>query len=138
MPKYILHFGATLENLPLIRHFVQERLQPYLPDSIQLNQVTVAVEELCSNSILHANKEDPTKQLRLELHIRKKAIHIYLHDPAPPYDIHSYPPEPQLLRKGTLRPGGFGIYLMRKFVDQIHVRKGKKEGSIYHMIKEIS
>nr|BAL56545.1 hypothetical conserved protein [uncultured Bacteroidetes bacterium] len=137
MPKMSLQFGATLENLPIIRHFVQTHLRPHLSDQVQLNQITVAVEELCANSILHANNENPEKELRLELRLQGQTLHIYLYDPAPPYDLHQYPQEPKLLRADTLRPGGFGIYLIRRLIDRVDVRRRRGGSSVYHLVKEL-
>ncbi|MCS7297690.1 MAG: ATP-binding protein [Bacteroidia bacterium] len=137
MYKATLKFGATKDNLPIIRYFVQNHVRSHISNPITVNQITVAVEELCANSILHANKENPERELRLELRLRKDKLHIYLYDPAPPYDIHSYPPEPRLLRAGTSCPGGFGIYLIRRVIDQIRVRRRPGGSSLYHMVKQI-
>ncbi|MEN2993087.1 MAG: ATP-binding protein [Bacteroidia bacterium] len=138
MPKTALQFGATAENLPIIRHFVRTHLAKVVLNSVELNQITVAIEELCANSILHGNKEDAQKELRLELSVQKGEVHAYLYDPAPPYDIHSYPQEPRLLRADTTRPGGFGIYLLRCFMDEIRVRRRKGGSSLYHLVKRLS
>ncbi|MCX7606821.1 MAG: ATP-binding protein [Bacteroidia bacterium] len=138
MPKTSLQFGATTENLPIVRHFVQNHLRSFTSDSVQINQVTVAIEELCANSILHANKEDPEKELRLELRLQGTTLHIYLYDPAPPYDLHQYPQEPKLLRADTNRPGGFGIFLIRRIIDRIDIRKRKGGSSVYHMVKDLN
>lgn len=137
MPKSSLQFGATTENLPIVRHFTQSYLRSILGDAIQVNQITVAIEELCANSILHANKENPEKELRLELRLQGHTLHIYLYDPAPPYDLHQYPQEPKLLRADTNRPGGFGIYLIRRLIDRIDIRRRKGGSSVYHMVKEL-
>ncbi|MDT7942586.1 MAG: ATP-binding protein [Bacteroidota bacterium] len=137
MDKYILDFSATPDNLPIIRHFVKEHLAPYISDPIRLNQLTVATEELCANSIVHGNHSDPSQKLRLELRIDKKTLHIYLYDPAPPYALHKYPMPPQLLRKDTNRPGGLGIYLIRQLMDKITVRRRGKS-SVYHLVKNLT
>ncbi|RMF53940.1 MAG: ATP-binding protein [Bacteroidetes bacterium] len=136
--KMSLQFGASTENLPIIRHFVQTHLRPIVADSLKVNQITVAIEELCANSILHANKEDPEKELRLELRLQGHTLHIYLYDPAPPYDLHAYPQEPRLLRADTNRPGGFGIYLIRRLIDRIDIRRRKGGSSVYHLVKELA
>ncbi|MEN3041023.1 MAG: ATP-binding protein [Bacteroidia bacterium] len=138
MLKVSLQFGASTENLPIIRHFVQTHLRPKVSSSVLLNQITVAIEELCANSILHGNAEDPKKQLRLDLRLQGDTLHIYLYDPAPPYDLHAYPAEPTLLRAGTDRPGGFGIYLIRRLIDKIDVRRRRGGSSVYHMVKHLS
>ncbi|GIV23036.1 MAG: ATP-binding protein [Bacteroidia bacterium] len=138
MLKTSLQFGATTENLPIIRHFVQTHIQKVTTDPIKINQITVAVEELCANSILHGNKENPEKELRLELRYQGRDLHIYLYDPAPPYDLHSYPQEPKLLRADTLRPGGFGIYLIRRLIDRIDIRQRKGGSSVYHLVKHLT
>ncbi len=137
MAKYILDFSATPDNLPVIRHFVQEHLRLHLSDPVQINQLTVATEELCANSIVHGNHSDPSQKLRLELRMEKQTLHIYLHDPAPPYALHKYPSPPKLLRKDTNRPGGLGIYLIRQLMDKIIVRR-RGQSSLYHLVKNLS
>ncbi len=137
MPKYILDFAATPDNLPVIRYFVQEHLKPHLSDPVRLNQLTVATEELCANSIVHGNHSDPSQKLRLELRIEKQMLHIYLYDPAPPYNLHKYPSPPKLLRKDTNRPGGLGIYLIRQLMDKITVRR-RGQQSVYHLVKNLT
>lgn len=138
MYKASLQFGATTDNLPIIRHFVQTHLRERIASPVTLNQITVAIEELCANSILHANAEDPQKELRLELRLQGGTLHIYLYDPAPPYDLHAYPSEPTLLRADTDRPGGFGIYLIRRIIDKINIRRRRGGSSVYHMVKQLS
>jgi len=137
MPKYILDFAATPDNLPVIRYFVQEHLKAHLSDPVRVNQLTVATEELCANSIVHGNHSDPSQKLRLELRIEKQRLHIYLYDPAPPYDLHKYPFPPKLLRKDTNRPGGLGIYLIRQLMDKITVRR-RGQQSVYHLVKNLA
>lgn len=137
MAKHVLQFTASPDNLPIIRHFVNLHLKNHIQDPVKLNQVTVAIEELCANSIIHGNNSDPATELRLELRIQSSKLHAYLYDPAPPFDLSQYPPEPTLLRKDTNRPGGLGIYLIRKLIDKISVRKHLGH-SVYHLVKELS
>ncbi len=136
MAKHVLQFTASPDNLPIIRHFVSLHLKNYFQDPVKLNQITVAVEELCANSIIHGNNSNPTTELRLELRMQGSKLHIYLYDPAPPFDLYEYPAEPTLLRKDTNRPGGLGIYLIRKLIDKITVRK-RSGHSVYHLVKEL-
>ena len=62
-----IRVNCTKKNLKLIRDFVTEYLRALSLTEIQLNQIVLAVDEICANLIIHANHEDPNKHITIRI-----------------------------------------------------------------------
>lgn len=129
-----IQFSTHIENLPLVREFLESHLKSHVSDELWVNRVTLAIEEAVTNSILHAHKNQGNAEIRIEIVFKDKEVEIYLYDPAPPFDYSQYKASGHLLRTDTNRPGGLGITLIQKIMDKVKIdQRGDK--SIYYFQK---
>lgn len=81
--------------------------------------LTLALEECGSNIVNHALRRDPAKTFRVSIDHNDSRIIIELRDPGPEFD-------PTLAPAGEAEadddgpPGGWGIFLVRRYTDEIH------------------
>ncbi len=116
---YSLRMDAQLENLSAIRDFVEEiatRLQA-LP--VAIPNVVLAVDEMVTNIIVHGYQGRPGS-IEIEVTTDRDTLIIKLRDQAPFFDPTVVPPPDLTVPFDERPPGGLGIYLTRKVMDEVH------------------
>ena len=117
----ILHVPAELANLAVIRHFVEETATGLKFDCNVIEDMLQAVEEAVANTILHGYN-GRQGEIRVEVRREGSGLVVRLRDQAPHFDPTGFPPPDLTLSLEERRPGGLGIYLMRKFTDTVTYR----------------
>ena len=82
-------------------------------------RISMAVREGVVNAVLHGNKYDPNKKVRISFESNQKSIQIHISDEGSGLDPGSIP-DP-LAPKNLLKTSGRGIFLMRTFMDEVKV-----------------
>jgi serine/threonine-protein kinase RsbW len=112
------------ENLKLIREFVKAVLRDFLLSETEVNQLVLAVDEVCTNIIMHSAHNNPYKML--EVHIIEENDHIEFRI----IDQHSLPQDFNLtlyMRPSLQniieerRKGGIGLLLVRNIMDEVEI-----------------
>ena len=131
---YMLRMDAQLKNLSVIRDFVEEsatRLQA-VPTAIP--NLILAVDEMVTNVIEHGYGGQPGS-IEIEISTRGDALIIQLRDQAPPFDPTIVPPPDLSIPFDERTPGGLGIYLTRKVMDDVQHRATAVHGNNLTLIK---
>lgn len=131
---YSLRMDAQLENLSAIRDFVEDitvRLQA-APSAVP--NIVLAVDEMVTNIIAHGYQGRPGS-IEIELSTQGESLIIRLRDQAPPFDPTSVPPPDLTVPFEKRAPGGLGIYLTRKVMDEIHHHATAASGNELTLIK---
>ena len=53
--SYRYKIGCSLENLKGIRDFVRKSLKGHVVSEVELNEIVLALDEMCSNLMIHAH-----------------------------------------------------------------------------------
>ncbi len=121
-----MQVSATLENLRVIRHFVDEQATRAGFSGQRLDDLVLAVDEAATNIVLHGYKghADPSSAVT-EVHITFNApvFSVTLRDRARPFDPTATPVVAELPPLSERGPGGLGIFLMRKTMDEFRYRR---------------
>ena len=126
--KYKYDIGCSLDNLLGARDFIRKSLKPHVQSDVTLNEIVLAIDEMCSNLMIHAHHCDPDHMLELTIWTKDKDQLVFeIEDDGTVFDINSFN-EPEL---GSLihikRKGGLGIRLVKTIMDKIEyeTRDGK-------------
>lgn len=125
-------------NLKHVREFVKSTLSSYPLSDIVLNQMILAVDEICANLIIHANAEDDTKFLHLTIIRQKNEFLFEIVDNGKSFQKSAYK-EPDILdhiRQG--KKGGVGIALVNRIMDKVEfISNGQRNVCrLYKKVKE--
>ena len=132
-----LRTKAELDNLTLIRHFVEERATALGADPSVVADLSLAVTEATTNVMVHGYRGQPGV---IEIEIKRKgnSLVIRLCDEAPPFDPGTVPP-PDLTLPLEKRPlGGLGIYLISQLMDDVAHRVTSQGGNELVLVKRDS
>ncbi|GAB3827650.1 hypothetical protein GCM10028895_40160 [Pontibacter rugosus] len=92
-----------------------------------MNQIVLAVDEICANLIIHANHENPEKHITLTIHKLKGQVKFEITDEGVAFERSNYK-EPNIeehIRIG--KKGGVGIALVNRIMDKVEFStKGNK------------
>jgi serine/threonine-protein kinase RsbW len=94
---------------------------------VMLNEIVLALDEMCSNLMIHAHHCDPDHLLELTIITQPGNVVFEIEDDGTVFDINSFQ-EPSLDNLITIkRKGGLGIRLVKSIMDNIEylTRDGK-------------
>lgn len=114
-----IQVSCSKTNLKTIRDFVTQYLSQYDLSEIILNQIVLAVDEIAANLIIHANKEDASKSLELNISRVDKQLLIEISDRGISFQRTNYK-EPDIeehIRIG--KKGGVGIAIVNRIMDKV-------------------
>lgn len=118
--------------LRLVRALVHGAMEALEADPEVTECVVLAVNEACANVIRHAYGPERSGEIVLEILNNQDQIKFRLSDYAPPVDRSCVCPREQ----GELRPGGLGMHLIRKIMDQAEfVEPPPGVGNVFEMTK---
>ncbi len=126
--NYQYNIGCSLNNLKGIRDFIRESLREQGIGEIKASEIVLALDEMCSNLMIHAHHCDPTHII--ELHIKMPKEHTFVFeivDESNMFDITQFsePAIDHLINEK--RKGGLGIRLVKSIMDNIeYVHEGSK------------
>lgn len=113
-------FSCDLKNLSDIRAFVAEALSEYAIRTEIREQLILATDEACANTIIHSNHCCSERFIELSLNvIPEQKVAIQITDAGKMPEL---PNEVQINIEENIRcskRGGMGLYLMQEMVDQI-------------------
>ena len=102
-------------------------------DEDDQNKIGMAVRESMVNAVGHGNRYDPGKKAGLRLELEERKMVVTVTDQGAGFDLSSVP-DP-VAEENLLKASGRGIFLIRAFMDEVHVRRRSPTGSEVQMVK---
>lgn len=116
-----ISFSCNTKNLQSVRDFVRLQLENENINQLEKNHIVLAIDEVCTNLIVHSNKNDEKQFIVLKLTFTKvpKGIAVELIEKGAPFDYIKYQ-EPNILDlKNSKKNGYLGMMLVRRIMDKI-------------------
>lgn len=136
--NYQYNIGCSLSNLKGIREFIRTSLEGQgLPD-IELNTIVLAIDEMCSNLMIHAHHCNPDHLLELHINIPEKGqLEFEIIDDGNIFDINQFiePSVDNLVQ--AKRKGGLGIRLVKSIMDKVEYLK-RDNKNVCRLIKTVN
>ncbi|MBL7857289.1 MAG: ATP-binding protein [Cyclobacteriaceae bacterium] len=136
--KYKYKVGCSIENLKGVRDFIRTSLRQHSVPDLQIGEIVLALDEMCSNLMIHAHHCNADELFEINITIGKESPIIFeIIDDGTVFDINQFI-EPEL---GNIihekRKGGLGIRLVKSIMDKIeyHKRDGK---NVCRLVKAVS
>lgn len=126
--NYQYNIGCSLNNLKGIREFVRHSLKQEGVPEVDLSAIVLALDEMCSNLMIHAHHCNPDHLLELHIDVPARGKLIFeIVDDGSVFDINDFH-EPEI---GNLvhqkRKGGLGIRLVKAIMDNVeYMRRENK------------
>ena len=128
--------AARLENLSVIRRFVEDAMTALDIDPATIAGAVLAVDEAASNIITHGYQGQPG-DIEIDVQCERNALLICLRDCAPPFDPTSVPAPDLDVPLEQRVAGGLGIHLIRQTMDKVIHRITPHGGNELLLIKRL-
>jgi serine/threonine-protein kinase RsbW len=125
--NYQYNIGCSLSNLKGVRDFIRQSLKGQGMSDVEISAVVLAMDEMCSNLMIHAHHCNPDHTLELHVNTGTSQVVFEIIDDGSMFDINQFS-TPDL---GNLvhekRKGGLGIRLVKSIMDGVEYfnRDGK-------------
>ena len=135
--NYKYKVGCSIENLKGVRDFIRGALKENDVVDLQISEMVLALDEMCSNLMIHAHQCNPDDLFELHIKVDKGTPVIFeIIDDGSAFDINQFS-EPEL---GNLvhekRKGGLGIRLVKSIMDKIEYQHTRGK-NICRLIKNV-
>lgn len=110
------------ENVSIVESFIENVGEKIRIEEAIYGNVLVSVTEAVNNAIVHGNKEDKNKKVRLGLKQNKKSVRFIVEDEGMGFD-HNNLPDPTN-PKNLEKVKGRGIYLIKSLSDKTTFKQG--------------
>ena len=129
-----LNLSCSTAALAELRSFLQQNKAIFKLSEVDRHQVTLAVEEVCANLIIHSHACNPKEEIHLEVKELNKKIIVEISDKGDAFNLLDYkvPDLSQVIEEK--RKGGIGILLVKKIMDEIEF-ESKNGKNICRLIK---
>jgi len=118
---------SKIENINKIEKIIDEVSEDAKINSEIYGKVLIATVEAVNNSIIHGNKEDDTKTVKVEFKVDSNFIYIFIEDEGPGFNFYNVPDPTTPENIENIH--GRGVYLMKHLADDVifHGRGNKVE-----------
>lgn len=115
--KNNIQFPSKIENINIIERLVDELTQQYRINSEIYGNMLVSMVEAVNNAIIHGNKLDESKSVKIEYEIDNDVFMFSIKDEGNGFDYKNLPDptSPENIEK----PHGRGIFLISHLVDEL-------------------
>ncbi len=115
--KFYLEIDSDPNNLIIVEEFVNYFAIELKVDPEKIPGILLSVTEATTNAIIHANKCDTGKKVRINVHVENGRLFISIKDEGKgfnPSDV----PDPTA-PENLLKDSGRGLYLMKFYMDEL-------------------
>ena len=116
-------FPSVVENVTMVERLVDDVCAEYHVKEDYYGELLIAMTEAVNNAIVHGNKLDASKQVKVNFDIvDDKVMRFTVEDEGPGFD-YDHLPDPTA-PENIEKPHGRGVFLMRNLADKCEFSDG--------------
>ncbi len=117
-----LRIKSRTSNLSDVREFIAREARKFGFNDEEVNKITLAVDEACTNIIKHAYKYAGDLPILLELLTRNNTFSVIIEDKGVSFDPEAVKLPDMKEHLKSYKRGGFGMYLMKSLMDKVEYK----------------
>jgi serine/threonine-protein kinase RsbW len=135
--SYKYKVGSSIENLKGVRDFIRSSLKNHNIPDLQISEIVLALDEMCSNLMIHAHHCNNEDLFELVIHVDNNNPLVFeIIDDGTVFDINEFstPAIDNIIHEK--RKGGLGIRLVKSIMDKVEYQK-TSEHNICRLVKTV-
>jgi len=108
---------SKIENIHKIEKLIDEVSEEAKINSEVYGKMLIATVEAVNNAIVHGNKEDDTKEVKVDFIVNDDQISIFIEDQGPGFNFYNVPDPTTPENIENIH--GRGVYLMKHLADDV-------------------
>ena len=125
---------SSLNYLAEVDKFVEKRLKKSGLTKSQLADIAISVTEAVTNAMLHGNKNDPKKKVRVDLDIKPSEVTITIQDQGNGFDPDKVPNPTE---GDLIKVAGRGVFIYKALMDKVEFFIKPHQGTKVKMVKRV-
>lgn len=109
--------SSNPEHLPELEEYVLSLAKKFKLNKDKLNSLALSFSEAASNAIVHGNKSDKKKKIKITFKVDETKITVIIKDEGKGFNIKTVPDPTK--PENILKDSGRGIHIMRSFIDDL-------------------
>jgi serine/threonine-protein kinase RsbW len=131
-----LTIPSQTERLNDVREFVSDLARVHGFSEDDINKITIAVDEACTNIIKHGYNYSPDKKIDVEIVRLGQDFEIIISDKGKRFDPSAIQTPDMKDYFEHYRRGGLGVYLMKRIMDRVEFNL-QSDRNVLRMIKTL-
>src|SRR5947208_17122835 len=127
---------STLESVDQAERLTLEVARESGFGDEDLDRIGMSVRECMVNAVVHGNRYNAHKKVRLSLDLTRERLTIRIADEGEGFDPAELP-DP-ISGDNLMRHSGRGIFLMRAFMDDLQIRRLEPAGTEVTLVKNVA
>lgn len=119
VPEDNISVVSDFRELNRVRDYVIEKALLYGFDEDVAYNISLAVDEACSNIIRHAYNKDKRRRITLAIESEGKKFTVRIYDNGYPFNPLEVPKQDMNKYMKNFKKGGLGVHIMRSVMDDI-------------------
>jgi serine/threonine-protein kinase RsbW len=128
-----IEIPSSEDYLPDVDDFIEGKLESYGLNKSDIADVAISVTELVSNGIVHANKLNIEKTVRVEIFKKNSEVEITITDQGDGFNPDSV--DNPIEDENLLKEVGRGIFIVKSLMDKVVFKSKPGEGTTATLIK---
>ncbi len=128
---------SNLTELHKLESFVEQISDVYNVNSTYYSNILVVLNEAVTNSIIHANHQEETKNVIIKFESKNKGLVFTITDQGKGFDFNNYP-DPTDINIDNYEEIGRGLFLMKSLSDTIEYNEDTHAIEISFKISSIN
>ena len=120
----MIELSSDPRSVSQVEVLVNRIAEKYHLDKGVYGNLLISLTEAVNNAIIHGNRRDRTKKVRIGFVKQRKGLVVQVSDQGPGFDPHNLP-DPTA-PENIACCGGRGVFLMRELADECHFHDGGK------------
>jgi serine/threonine-protein kinase RsbW len=116
---FFLEISSNITQLSKVEEFLIDITSNLNINEDQLNSMLISVTEAVNNAIIHGNKKDPAKKVKIMCSVYDDYIEIKIKDEGKGFDINRIPNP--LLPENLTKDSGRGIFIIKSLLDSVSI-----------------
>ncbi len=127
---------STLDYLPQVDEFIEGRLKKLGIAKGQIYDIAISVSEVVTNAVVHGNKSDLGKKVRISLKADSSRVEVTVEDEGGGFDRGGVcsPIE----QANLLKEAGRGLHIVESLMDEVNIQCGLQGGTSVRIVKLIT
>jgi serine/threonine-protein kinase RsbW len=117
--RSLLSIPSQTERLNDVREFVSGLARTHGFGDDDINKITIAVDEACTNIIKHGYNYSPDNKIDVEINRTGNDFEIIISDKGKQFDPNAIQTPDMKDYFQHYRRGGLGVYLMKRIMDKV-------------------
>ncbi|MEW6061102.1 MAG: ATP-binding protein [Bacteroidota bacterium] len=133
---YRISIPSRTDHLFRVRNFVSDLARAHGFGDDDVNKISIAVDEACTNIIKHGYNFSPDHEIEIEVRRNDRLFEILISDNGKQFDPNTVETPNMKEYLTHYRRGGLGLYLMKRIMDKVEFHFSNERNTL-HMVKSL-